>query len=173
MSTNPFSLRLPNLAATDALGCAIADAVIEKAIICLSGNLGSGKTHLVKAVGKALGIQEVINSPTFSVCNEYESGRLPFYHFDFYRLEENLMATGSPVDTLAMEIDEIMSQKKMLSMVEWPEAFLINQKNYFDNLDRINIRLQTLEKEERLVEIQSCGSLSDIVFKSLLNNLSK
>lgn len=173
MSKNTYSLRLPNLAATDALGCAIADAVSEKAIICLSGNLGAGKTHLVKATGKALGIPEVISSPTFSVCNEYESGRLPFYHFDFYRLSESLMATGSPVDTLAIEVDEIMSLKKMVSMIEWPEAFLINQKNYFDDLDRITIRLQTLDNEERLAEIQSCGELSDLVFKSLLNTLCK
>lgn len=166
-------MRLPNLADTDALGRAIADAVSEKAIICLSGNLGAGKTHLVKAAGKALGIPEVINSPTFSVCNEYESGRLPFYHFDFYRLNENLMATGSPVETLAMEVDEIMSLKKMLSMIEWPEAFLINQKNYFDDLDRITIRLQTLDDGERLAEIQSCGEFSDLVFKNLLNILCK
>lgn len=173
MSKNTHSLRLPNMAATDAFGKAIADSIENKAIICLSGNLGAGKTHLVKAVGKALGISEVINSPTFSVCNEYESGRLPFYHFDFYRLNENLMATGSPVETLALEIDEIMSLKKMVAMIEWPESFLINKKNYFVDLDRITISLQTLDNEERLAEIQSWGDVSDTVFKQLLNTSFK
>lgn len=173
MSKNTHSLRLPNLAATDAFGRAVADSIKDKAIVCLSGNLGAGKTHLVKATGKALGIPEVINSPTFSVCNEYESGRLPFYHFDFYRLNENLMATGSPVETLALEIDEIMSLKKMVAMIEWPESFLINKKNYFDDLDRITIKLQTLDNEERLAEIQSWGEFSDIVFKELLNTSFK
>lgn len=173
MSKNTHSLRLPNLAATDAFGKAIAEAITDKAIICLSGNLGSGKTHLVKSVGKALGISEVINSPTFSVCNEYESGRLPFFHFDFYRLNENLMATGSPVETLVLEIDEIMSLKSMVAMIEWPESFLINKKNYFVDLDRIIISLQTLENEERLAELQSWGEFSDIVFKRLLNTLFK
>lgn len=169
MSKNNYSLRLPNLAATDAFGRAIAKSIKDKAIICLSGNLGAGKTHLVKATGKALGISEVINSPTFSVCNEYETGRLPFYHFDFYRLNENLMATGSPVETLALEIDEIMSLKKMVAMIEWPESFLINKKNYFDNLDRLTIKLKTLDNEERIAEIESWGEFSDIVFKELLN----
>lgn len=164
---------MPNLAATDAFGKAIADSIENKAIICLSGNLGAGKTHLVKATGKALGISEVINSPTFSVCNEYDRGRLPFYHFDFYRLNENLMATGSPVETLALEIDEIMSLKKMVAMIEWPESFLINKKNYFVDLDRITISLQTLDNEERLAEIQSWGDVSDTVFKQLLNTSFK
>jgi len=173
MSKNIHSLRLPNLAATDALGRAIANAVADKAVICLSGNLGAGKTHLVKATGKALGISEVINSPTFSVCNEYESGRLPFYHFDFYRLNENLMATGSPVDTLALEIDEIIGLKEMVAMIEWPESFLINKKNYFDDLDRITITLQTLDNDERLAEIQSWGKSSDNVFERLLNTAFK
>lgn len=83
------------------------------------------------------------------------------------------MATGSPVETLVLEIDEIMGLKRMVAMIEWPESFLINKKNYFVDLDRITISLQTLENEERLAELQSWGEFSDIVFKRLLNTLFK
>ncbi len=175
MSKDIHSLRLPNLASTNALGLAIAQTysagLQDRAIICLSGNLGCGKTHLVKATGKALGIQEVINSPTFAVLNEYESGQVPFYHFDFYRLKENIMATGSPVDTLALEISEILAQKRMLAMIEWPEAFIINEKNFFEDMDRLTIKLSIGNEEERLAEIESWGENSEAMLKGMLNTL--
>ena len=59
------------------------------AILALTGELGVGKTTLAKAVAAGLGVIETVTSPTFTLINEYKSGRLPFYHFDVYRLEEN------------------------------------------------------------------------------------
>ena len=57
-------------------------------VICLRGDLGSGKTIFTKGFAKGLGIQTPINSPTFTIVQEYEEGRLPFYHFDVYRIED-------------------------------------------------------------------------------------
>ena len=57
-------------------------------VICLDGELGSGKTVFVKGFAKALGIEENITSPTFNLIKEYDSGELPLYHMDVYRLEE-------------------------------------------------------------------------------------
>jgi tRNA threonylcarbamoyladenosine biosynthesis protein TsaE len=56
-------------------------------VIALTGELGAGKTVFAKAVAKALGITENVTSPTFTLIKEYDSGRLPFYHFDVYRIE--------------------------------------------------------------------------------------
>ncbi len=57
-------------------------------VICLSGDLGSGKTVFVKAFAKALGIDENITSPTFNIIKEYPNGELPLYHMDVYRIED-------------------------------------------------------------------------------------
>lgn len=57
-------------------------------LICLNGDLGSGKTVFVKGFAKALGIEDNITSPTFNIIKEYESGELPLYHMDVYRFDE-------------------------------------------------------------------------------------
>ena len=55
-------------------------------VIALTGDLGTGKTTLTKAVAEGLGIKETITSPTFNIVKQYDSGRLPLYHFDVYRI---------------------------------------------------------------------------------------
>ncbi len=57
-------------------------------IYCLSGDLGVGKTVFTQGFAKGLGIEEAVNSPTFTIIQEYEGGRLPFYHFDVYRIAD-------------------------------------------------------------------------------------
>jgi tRNA threonylcarbamoyladenosine biosynthesis protein TsaE len=57
-------------------------------IYCLSGDLGTGKTVFTQGFAKGLGIDEVVSSPTFTIVQEYEGGRLPLYHFDVYRIAD-------------------------------------------------------------------------------------
>ena len=63
-------------------------------VICLDGELGSGKTVFVKGFAKSLGISETITSPTFNLIKEYESGEMPLYHMDVYRLEGKCETIG-------------------------------------------------------------------------------
>ena len=58
-------------------------------VICLEGELGSGKTVFTKGFASALGIEDTITSPTFNIIKEYNNGELPLYHMDVYRLEDN------------------------------------------------------------------------------------
>jgi tRNA threonylcarbamoyladenosine biosynthesis protein TsaE len=78
---------LPDLAATTALGHRLAGLLFPGAVVALVGPLGTGKTHLVRAVAEGLGIidSRVVSSPTFVLIQEYNA-RLPIYHFDAYRL---------------------------------------------------------------------------------------
>ena len=68
----------------------IAGSISKKckpgSIVCLSGDLGVGKTVFAKGFGKGLGIEEPINSPTYTIMQIYDSGKMPLYHFDVYRI---------------------------------------------------------------------------------------
>ena len=57
-------------------------------VISLEGDLGTGKTHFAKGLAEGLGVKENITSPTFTIVNEYHSGRVPLYHFDVYRVHD-------------------------------------------------------------------------------------
>ncbi len=71
---------------TFALGQQIGEAAVPGEIYTLTGDLGVGKTVFTQGVAKGLGIREAVNSPTFTILQVYEEGRLPFYHFDVYRI---------------------------------------------------------------------------------------
>jgi tRNA threonylcarbamoyladenosine biosynthesis protein TsaE len=78
---------LPDLAATQAFGRRLGGLLFPGAVVALVGQLGAGKTHLVRAVAEGLGLADgrVVSSPTFVLIQEYPA-RLPVYHFDAYRL---------------------------------------------------------------------------------------
>lgn len=90
-------LKIKNEDETEQFGRALADQLMPGDIVCLVGDLGTGKTALTKAVAAGLGIEEHIVSPTFNIVKEYRSGRLPLYHFDVYRLgsSEELFEIGA------------------------------------------------------------------------------
>ena len=73
-------------AETEALGAALAGRLKPGAVVAFSGDLGAGKTAFVRGMARGLGIPERVTSPTFTIVNEYEGGRLPLFHFDMYRL---------------------------------------------------------------------------------------
>jgi tRNA threonylcarbamoyladenosine biosynthesis protein TsaE len=75
--------------------------------------MGAGKTTLIAAIGKAMGIQEAMSSPTFSIMNEYQVQGKLIYHMDWYRLENEADARQAGVEAALEEAD--------ISLVEWPE----------------------------------------------------
>ncbi len=73
---------------TLALGVKIGEQALPGTVICVDGDLGAGKTVLAQGIAKGLGISEQVVSPTFTILQEYRDGRIPFYHFDVYRIED-------------------------------------------------------------------------------------
>ena len=73
---------------TFAIGRMLAERAVPGMILSLTGDLGAGKTELTKGFAAGLGITEPVTSPTFTILQVYEGGRLPLYHFDLYRLED-------------------------------------------------------------------------------------
>lgn len=105
------------------LGIKLAPFLKAGDVVVLNGDLGAGKTTFTKGVAKGLGISDIIKSPTFTIIREYNSGRLPLYHMDVYRLEN-----GGAED---LGLDEYFDGSGV-SIVEWaqfakdelPEDFL-------------------------------------------------
>ena len=75
-------------AETESLGARLAAALSPGAVVAYRGNLGMGKTAFTRGLGRGLGYPGRITSPTFTIVNEYEGGRLPLFHFDMYRLPD-------------------------------------------------------------------------------------
>lgn len=71
---------------TEALGARLAARLEAGSVVAFSGGLGAGKTAFVRGMAQGLGIAQTVTSPTFTIVNEYEGGRLPLFHFDMYRL---------------------------------------------------------------------------------------
>jgi tRNA threonylcarbamoyladenosine biosynthesis protein TsaE len=138
---------LSDLASTRSFGLELARQICvqEHAIVALRGTLGAGKTTLVKSVAEGLGVTEVVNSPTFTMFNEYHSGRLSLFHLDLYRGGE----TGEKIDLsmLALEMDEFIHEPSVV-MIEWPQYFTVGERNYLDDLDYLEIRLDFAKAED-------------------------
>ena len=95
------------------LGKQIGEQAKKQDVYALIGDLGVGKTVFTKGVAKGLGMKETVDSPTFTIVHEYDSGRLPFYHFDVYRIGD------------VEEMDEIGYEDYFygqgVSFVEWAD----------------------------------------------------
>jgi len=117
----PTALPLANPQATDAFGQALASAIVaQRAGIAqrglqlnLSGELGAGKTALVRALLRALGVGGPVKSPTFALLEPYAVSSLDFYHFDFYRLQ-------NPAEFESLGFRDLFGAGRVCA-VEWPE----------------------------------------------------
>ncbi|MGN6665096.1 MAG: tRNA (adenosine(37)-N6)-threonylcarbamoyltransferase complex ATPase subunit type 1 TsaE [Solirubrobacterales bacterium] len=127
-------------AETEALGARIAERLRPGDVVLLAGDLGSGKTTLVRGAARALGVTGPVTSPTFTIGQRYEGGRLPVSHLDLYRLQ-----------TLEGEdpalLDDYLGPDGV-AFVEWPAAGS-------GRLGRpaLEVRLSHLAEERRRIEV--------------------
>ena len=110
-----LTLELPGLAATDRLGAALAAALRPPALVTLTGELGTGKTTLVRFLLRARGVTAVVTSPSFTLAQSYRDREgVPIHHLDLYRL-----TPGPDADLFAW--DDYLTEEA-ITLVEWPEA---------------------------------------------------
>ena len=106
-------------------------------VICLDGELGSGKTVFTKGIADALGIKDTITSPTFPIIKEYD-GELPLYHMDVYRLDGNTDGIG---------IEEYFNKGGVV-VIEWADTIL-------DRLpeERLDIKIKVVDENSRILKL--------------------
>ena len=114
----------------------------ENMIICLDGELGSGKTVFTKGIAQALGIEENITSPTFTIIKEYDSGEMPLYHMDVYRLDGNTEGVG---------IEEYYN-KGGIVIIEWAKTI----KDILPE-ERLEIKIKVIDENRRMLIITPHG----------------
>ena len=100
---------------TFAFGLEIGSDLRPGEVLALAGDLGAGKTRFVKGVAAGLGYDGEVTSPTFTLIHEYQGGRLPLYHFDFYRL-------NSEEEVLRLDLEEYFSSGGVV-IIEWADKF--------------------------------------------------
>lgn len=141
------------------LGEAIGQSVSGGEVLELVGDIGAGKTTLTKGIARALGINEPVQSPTFTISRVYDSPKgLRLAHYDFYRLGE--------AGIMGDEIREAADDDSVV-VVEWAGAV-------DDDLpeDRLVVKITTISEEERLVEFHPGGKKSTELWQNIKENLA-
>lgn len=121
-------------------------------VICLNGELGAGKTVFTKGIANALGIEDIITSPTFTIVKEYD-GELPLYHMDVYRLNGN---------TDGMGIEEYFSKGGVV-VIEWADTIesLLPK-------ERLDIKFITIDENKRLLVLTPHGKKYEELCEAVL-----
>ena len=126
---------------TEKLGNKIARLVPSGTVIALSGDLGAGKTTLVRGVARGLNIKEVVQSPTFNIMKIYLKGDRPLIHIDAYRLADLNTDIG---------LDEYIGYETGITMIEWPDFI----KDLLPN-NMINVNITSTGETSRHFEVNS------------------
>ena len=122
---NERIVSLSDANATHVLGMDLGKSLTAGSVLLLTGELGSGKTTLVQGLAQGMNIVDSIVSPTFTIINEYFSGRLPLYHLDLYRL------TSAEVDDLQLESYWLGLETELgIVAIEWAERLSHLPANY-------------------------------------------
>jgi tRNA threonylcarbamoyladenosine biosynthesis protein TsaE len=147
---NSFEVVTGSPAETIALGRLIGGNLVGGEVISLVGNLGSGKTHLIKGIAEGLGVDSggEVNSPTFVLVNEYTGPevRLDIYHIDAYRL-------GSVREFEMLGFDDFCYERSVV-LIEWADKV----ESALSDVDPIRIELTHISESQRKIQLKNITS---------------
>lgn len=122
-------------------------------VICLYGDLGSGKTVFSKGFAQALGIEEQVTSPTFNIIKEYTTGEMPLYHMDVYRLDGNVDGVGI----------EDYYNKNGVVIIEWADTI-----NDYLPEERLDIKFKVIDEDSRMLVFVPHGRVYEDICEAIL-----
>ena len=135
-------------AETEAVGAALARVLKPGTVIAYRGDLGAGKTAFTRGLARGLGVTERVTSPTYTIVNEYLSGRMPLFHFDMYRLR-------SADDLWDIGWEDYLDRGGVCA-VEWSE----NVEEALDHFILVNI--EKIDDESRRITIEGGNFIADL-----------
>lgn len=135
-------------AETEALGAALANILPPGTVLAYEGDLGAGKTAFTRGLAAGLGCTDMVTSPTYTIVNEYLSGRLPLFHFDMYRL-------ASSDDLWDIGWEDYLDRGGICA-VEWSE----NVRDAMENA--VCVRIEKLDGDSRRITIEGGERLAAI-----------
>jgi len=137
-------------AETESLGEAWGRAAQRGWVVALSGELGAGKTQLVKGLARGLGIAARVHSPTFTLVNEYGGGRLRLLHLDLYRLEtrEQILSAG---------LEEFLSPDGVTA-IEWAEKLEDGRWKMEAGKNFVRVKIEIVGESERRIDYDNFGA---------------
>ena len=136
---------------TRALGRRLARQLCAGDVLLLWGNLGAGKSEMTRGIAEGLGVSGPVTSPSFTIMNMYDDGRVPLYHFDWYRLE-------SAEELYEMGMEEYLGGDGV-AVVEWP-----SQCPEAIPETHLAIRLEPSGENEREITFEPMGDFREILF---------
>ena len=124
-------------------------------VLGLSGDLGAGKTQLVKGLARGLGVPGRVHSPTFALVNEYAGGRLPLFHLDLYRLETQAQIAGAGLEEYL--------RPSGVTVVEWVERWLTGGARGEGRGAKLGtiyrqVKIETVGENERRITYEDSGA---------------
>ena len=142
-------------AETEALGEQWGRDASVGLVVGLSGDLGAGKTQLVRGLARGLGFSGRVHSPTFALVNEYAGGRLTLFHLDLYRLD-------SPEAIASAGLNEFLEKPGAVAVIEWvermPEAAALKRIPMPPPRRFRDVKIEVLNESERRIEYEDSGA---------------
>ena len=133
---------------TEKIGQALGAVLTPGSILAYEGDLGAGKTAFTRGLARGLGAKDTVTSPTYTIVNEYLSGRMPLFHFDMYRL-------ASSDDLWDIGWEDYL-ERGGICAVEWSE----NVDDAMENA--IYVTIHKIGEESRRIEIEGGENLADL-----------
>ena len=145
-------MRSDSPAATRAIGEKLASQLRAGDVLLLLGNLGAGKSEMTRGIARGLGVTATVASPSFTILNVYDEGRVPLYHFDWYRLND--------VEELyEMGMEEYLGGDGV-AVVEWP-----SQCPEAIPETRLEVTIAPVGETQRTITLKPCGAFRTIAWE--------
>ena len=142
-------LHSTSVAQTQNIGAALSKQLKPNDVLILLGDMGAGKSEFTRGLARGLGVTGYVTSPTFTIMQLHDSGRLPLYHFDWYRLE-------SAEELYELSMDEYL-QNGGIAVIEWPSrAEEVLPESYLE------VELSPVGDDERLITFTPVGGFHAI-----------
>lgn len=143
------------------LGSAVAQTTRPYDLLLLNGDLGAGKTTMTQGIARELGVRRPVKSPTFTIVREYPEARLPLFHMDFYRLEND--------DLSSIDLNSYLAEPGLV-VIEWPEVIKMDLPTHY--LQIIIKRVDnSWNSTKRTVEFKPQGKRNEDWIKDILKIL--